>query len=112
MRLKTSFGLIIIVLLVILVSIASLYFGLKQEPANDELSGAETTQEENSTTIQNPEKTEFSWEEIEKGNPTGPWSRDLHMALSHDGTTFDSPQMFIERAGVPSIIEDSQGQII
>ncbi|HBK34001.1 TPA: hypothetical protein DEP34_05275 [Candidatus Uhrbacteria bacterium] len=112
MRLKTSFGLIIIVLLVILVSIASLYFGLKQEPANDELSGAETTQEENSTTIQNPEKTEFSWEEIEKGNPTGPWSRDLHMALSHDGTTFDSPQMFIERAGVPSIIEDSQGQLI
>lgn len=52
------------------------------------------------------------WEDVEKNNPNGPWTRDLGMATSEDGTTFTGAKTFVERAGVPSVIRAADGRLV
>lgn len=44
--------------------------------------------------------------------PPGPWNSGLMIAFSDDGTTFATPRLFQDSAGVPSIATDSRGNLI
>ncbi|HBK34384.1 hypothetical protein A2239_03420 [Candidatus Uhrbacteria bacterium RIFOXYA2_FULL_40_9] len=113
MHFKTSYSFIVVLFIAIFIGFIGFSFYAKPDQTDSELSSAETLQNENSTTTNlKQEQTDFSWEEIEAGNPSGPWSHNLMMTTSHDGITFDTPQLFLKRAGVPSIIADSQGRLI
>ncbi len=57
-------------------------------------------------------RAEPSFEDMEANNPNGPWSRDLGMAASEDGTMFSGARTFVERAGVPSVIRASDGRLV
>lgn len=46
------------------------------------------------------------------GPTDGPWNHDLLVALAADGLTFGAPSVFVERAGVPCVIRDSQGRLV
>ncbi|OGL99074.1 hypothetical protein A2501_02875 [Candidatus Uhrbacteria bacterium RIFOXYC12_FULL_57_11] len=50
--------------------------------------------------------------QIEAQNPDGPWSHDLMVATSVDGTAFSGSKTFVEHAGVPSVTYDAQGQLV
>lgn len=52
------------------------------------------------------------WEEREANTPNGPWARDLMMATSADGTAFSAPEVFVERAGVPSVVREADGRLV
>ncbi len=48
-----------------------------------------------------------------ENRPTdGPWTRDLHFRWSKDGSTFSEAKTFVERSGVPSVIQDANGRLI
>lgn len=51
-------------------------------------------------------------EEIERNNANGPWKRDLMTAVSANGTTFSEPEVFVERAGVPSVVREGDGRLV
>ena len=46
------------------------------------------------------------------GPTDGPWNRDLWVAHSGDGLSFGEAARFVERAGVPCVIRDSQGRLV
>jgi hypothetical protein len=41
-----------------------------------------------------------------------PWNHDLVLYRSADGAAFGSPDTFVERAGVPSVIRDAAGRLV
>lgn len=46
------------------------------------------------------------------GPTDGPWNHDLWVAYSGDGLSFGEASRFVERAGVPCVIRDSQGRLV
>lgn len=71
-----------------------------------------TAAETPSPTQKSPSASTSMREEIEARNPQGPWSRNLSIATSTNGTTFATATTFVERAGVPSVIRDANGRLI
>ena len=59
-----------------------------------------------------PTPVQPSWRELEATATNGPWKRDLRVATSADGTTFERDAVFVERAGVPSVIADANGRLV
>lgn len=82
---------------------------LEPEPSTETTAQQQPDQSEPQQTTQ---FTEPDPAEIEANNPNGPWSLDLKYALSTDGETFGEAETFVERAGVPSVIEDEDGRLI
>ncbi len=42
----------------------------------------------------------------------GPWDNDLLIARSEDGLVFAKGSVFVERAGVPNVIQDAKGRLV
>ncbi len=42
----------------------------------------------------------------------GPWNHDLYLLESPDGLRFGQARLFVERAGVPTVIRDAKGRLV
>lgn len=104
--------LLIVLVVAILVGVGGAWAYTQFNQPESVSTTTEEGQEEETRVQPDTKATETNSEEIEAKNPDGPWARDLQFALSEDGETFGDSETFVERAGVPSVIEDKDGRLI
>lgn len=95
---------------IVLATVALLGFGCSGQPTTPAVTTGATTTPSKPTTSSQP--VTLGWEQQEAQTTNGPWTRDLMIAASSDGTTFSTPETFVERAGVPSVIREADGRLV
>lgn len=102
-----------LLLIVLIITVTLLYVYLNKEEKNRQSleGGNEIILNEEPAVYQDESSARPAWARTPDGR-SGPWEGDLYIAYSEDGLTFENEKLFLPHAGVPHILQISDGDLI